>query len=87
MATLPLGHLISPLTKEHSRQDRNTVHIGEKACITPTKKFQEKIPTNFIYYYLSFYAQVFLCVFFLAIYKLYIYIYTYNLVLLYLYTN
>ena len=29
MATLPLGHFIPPLTKELSRQDRNTVNIEE----------------------------------------------------------
>ena len=30
MATLPPGHPISPLTKELSRQYRNTAHFKEK---------------------------------------------------------
>ena len=29
MATLPLGNLIFPLTKELSKQDRNAVHIDK----------------------------------------------------------
>ena len=64
MATLPLGHLISPLTKELSRQDRNTVHIGEGINNFPLEILRNITNYKIIYLWLQF----FLCVYLLAAY-------------------
>ena len=43
MATLSLGNLISPLKKELSKQDRNTVHIYKGMNTFPLKIQEMKI--------------------------------------------
>ena len=59
MTTLPLGHLISPLTKKLSRQDRNTVHIVQDIIILPFhilrnntkyKTIEYKFVSSFIFF-------------------------------------